>query len=194
MNEMRKVILFMHVSLDGYVCGLQDEMDWTTMNDDYMGAFLIADLQKTVDTMLVGRVLFQGFEQFWPTVPENPKSRPELIEFSHWMANTPKVVFSNTLKEVKWKNSRLAQADPAKTVQQMKQEPGGDMVIFGGASIAAHFAKNNLIDEYRIKLEPTVLGKGKSLFKDIPQRVKLKLIKSKIFDSGVAGLYYEVIK
>jgi dihydrofolate reductase len=114
MNEMRKVILFMHVSLDGYICGPRDEMDWTTMNDEDMGAFLIADLQKTV--------------------------------------------------------------------------------MFGGASTAAHFAKNNLIDEYRIKLEPTVLGKGKSLFKDIPQRVKLKLIKSKIFDSGVAGLYYEVIK
>jgi dihydrofolate reductase len=68
------------------------------------------------------------------------------------------------------------------------------MVTFGGAALAAHFTKNNLIDEYRIKLEPVVLGKGKSLFKDIKDRVKLKLIKSKAFDSGVTGLYYEVIK
>ena len=191
---MRKVILFMHVSLDGFVCGLQDEMDWTTMDDDKMGEFLILDLQKTVDTMLVGRILYQGFEQFWPTVPGNPKSRPELVEFSHWMADTPKVVFSNTLKEVKWKNSSLAGQDPSNTVQRMKQEPGGDMVIFGGASLAAHFVKNDLIDEYRFKLEPVVLGKGKSLYKDITDRIKLRLIKSKIFDSGVAGLYYEPIK
>jgi dihydrofolate reductase len=191
---MRKVILFMHVSLDGFVCGPQDEMDWVTMDDDKIGEFLIPDLLTTVDTMLVGRVLYQGFEQYWPTVPENPKSRPDLIKFAHWMADTPKVVFSKTLKEVNWKNSRLAKSDPAITVADMKREAGGDMVIFGGASLAAHFVKKNLIDEYRIKLEPILLGKGKSLYKDITERVKLKLIKSRAFDSGVAGLYYQVIK
>jgi dihydrofolate reductase len=191
---MRKVILFMHVSLDGFVCGPHDEMDWTTMNDDQIGKFLIPDLQKTVDTMLVGRVLYQGFEQYWPSVPENPKSPAELIEFAHWMADTPKVVFSNTLEEVNWKNSSLAKADPTATVQQLKKQPGGDMVIFGGAMLAAHFVKNNLVDEYRIKLEPVALGKGKSLYKDIADRINLKLINSKAFDSGVTGLYYEVIK
>ena len=191
---MRKVILFMHVSLDGFVCGPQDELDWATMNDDKMGQYMGDDLLKTVDTMLVGRNLFQGFEQYWPSVPENPESPPELVDFAHWMADTPKVVFTNTLKEVKWKNSRIAQSDPSTTVRQLKEEAGGDMVIFGGAELAAHFTKNNLVDEFRIKLEPIILGKGKPLFKDIPQRVKLKLTKSKTFDSGVAGLYYEVIK
>ena len=184
----------MHVSLDGFVCGPHDELDWATMNDDEIGKFLIPDLQKKVDTMLVGRVLYQGFEQYWPAVPQDPKAPPELVEFSYWMGDTPKVVFSNTLKEVKWKNSRLAKADPATTVQQMKNEPGGDMVIFGGAALAAHFTKNNLVDEYRLKLEPVVLGKGKPLFKDLKDRVKLKLVRSKTFDSGVTGLYYDVIK
>jgi dihydrofolate reductase len=184
----------MHVSLDGFVCGPNDEMDWTTMNDEKMGIFLVSDLQKTVDTMLVGRILYQGFEQYWPSVPENPKSPAELVEFAHWMTNTPKVVFSNTLKEVKWKNSSLAKADPTTIVEQLKKGPGGDMVIFGGAALAAHFVKNNLVDEYRLKLEPVVLGKGKSLYKDVTGRVKLKLIMSKPFDSGVTGLYYEVIK
>lgn len=191
---MRKVILFMHVSLDGFVCGPQDEMDWTTMDDDAIGEFLIPDLQKTVDTMLVGRVLFQGFEQYWPTVPENPASKPELVAFAKWMADTPKLVFSNTLREVKWKNSRLAESSPTNTVEQLKKEKGGDMVLFGGASLAAHFVKNNLIDEFRIKLEPVILGKGKSLYQNLSSRVRLKLIRSKTFSSGVAGLYYEVIK
>jgi dihydrofolate reductase len=191
---MRKVILFMHVTLDGFVCGPKDEMDWTTMNDDAIGKFLIPDLQKTVDTMLVGRVLYQGFEQYWPTVPENPSSKPELVAFAHWMADTPKLVFSNTLKEVKWKNSRLAVSGPKNTIEQLKKEAGGDMVIFGGASLAAHFVKNNLVDEFRLKLEPVILGKGKSLFQGLASRVRLKLIRSKTFDSGVAGLYYEVIK
>jgi dihydrofolate reductase len=190
---MRKVILFMHVSLDGFVCGPGDEMDWTTMDDDGIGKYLIPDLQKTVDTMLVGRKLYQGFEQFWPTVPENPGSEPELVAFAHWMADTPKLVFSKTLKEVKWKNSRLATSDPSTTVAQLKKEKGGDMVIFGGAALAAHFVKNNLVDEFRIKLEPVVLGKGKSLYQDLTARIRLKLIRSKVFGS-VACLYYEVIK
>ncbi len=190
---MRKVILFMHVSLDGFVCGPHDEMDWTTMDDDGIGEFLIPDLQKTVDTMLVGRKLYQGFEQYWPTVPENPASPPELVTFALWMANTPKLVFSKTLKEVKWNNSRLALSDPSTTVAELKKEKGGDMVIFGGASLAAHFVKNNLVDEFRIKLEPVVLGMGKSLYKDLSTRVKLKLVRSKVFGS-VTCLCYEVIK
>ncbi len=191
---MRKVILFMHVSVDGFVCGPNDEMDWVTMNDDKIGEYLIPELQKTVDTMLVGRVLYQGFQQYWPTVPENPNSPPEMVEFAHWMINTPKVVFSNTLKELDWTNSRLATADPATTVRLMKQERGGDMVIFGGASLAAHFVKNNLVDEYRIKLEPIVLGEGKSLYQEIKERIKLKLVRCKSFDSGVTGIYYETIR
>jgi dihydrofolate reductase len=191
---MRKVILFMHVSLDGFVCGPNDEMDWCTMNDDEIGKFLVPDLQTTVDTMLVGRKLYQGFEQYWPSVPENPDSPADLISFAHWMTDTYKVVFTNTLKELRWKNSSIADADPATTVQKLKQQPGGDMVIFGGASTSAFFAGHQLIDEYRIKLEPYILGKGKSLYNDIRERVHLKLIKSKSFDSGVAGLYYEVIR
>jgi dihydrofolate reductase len=191
---MRKVILFMHVSIDGFVCGPNDEMDWVTMNDDKIGEYLIPELQKTVDMMLVGRVLYQGFQQYWPTVPENPNSPAELVEFAHWMIDTPKVVFSNTLKELNWKNSSLAPADPATTVRLLKQEPGGDMVIFGGASLASHFVKNNLVDEYRIKLEPIVLGEGKSLYREIKERIKLKLIRAKSFGSGVTGLYYETIR
>ena len=184
----------MHVSLDGFVCGPQDEMDWCTMEDEKMGAFLADDLLKTVDTMLVGRKLYQGFEQYWPSVPENPASPPELVAFAHWMADTSKVVFSRALQEVHWKNSRLATSDPKKTVEQLKKQAGGDMVIFGGASTSAYFAGQGLIDEYRIKLEPYILGKGKSLYAEIPQRVNLNLIKSKVFDSGVAVLYYQVKK
>jgi len=183
----------MHVSLDGFVCGPGDELDWATMDDDAIGEFLIPDLQKTVDTMLVGRKLYQGFEQFWPTVPENPASKPELVAFARWMNDTAKWVFSNTLKEVNWKNSRLAISDPSATIAQLKKETGGDMVIFGGASLAAHFVKNNLVDEFRIKLEPVLLGKGKSLYTDLTARVNLKLIRSKAFGS-VSCLYYEVIK
>jgi dihydrofolate reductase len=191
---MRKVILFMHVSLDGFVCGPNGEQDWMTMDDDKIGEYLIPDLQTTVDCILVGRVLYQGFASFWPGMASNPSAPKELQAFAQWMENTPKVVFSKTLDKLDWKNSRLARNELAEEVAFLKQEPGGDMVIFGGAGIVDNFTKLNLVDEYRIKLEPVVLGKGKSLFAEIAERIKLRLIRSKSFDSGVVALYYEVIR
>ena len=144
--------------------------------------------------MLVGRVLYQGFQSYWPTVFTNPSSPKELVEFAHWMEDTPKIIFSKTLKAVDWKNSRLAENNVAEEVAQLKQQHGGDMVIFGGAGIVANFTALNLVDEYRIKLEPVVLGSGKLLFKNVKERMKLKLLQSKQFDSGVVGLYYETIR
>ncbi|WP_080055346.1 dihydrofolate reductase family protein [Spirosoma aerolatum] len=189
---MRKLILFMHVSLDGFVCGRNNEQDWMTLDDHEMGEFMASDFQKTVDTMLVGRVLYEGFASFWPTVPTMPNTPPELVDFAYWMINTPKIVFSKTLQTVEWTNSHLAQHDLAEEVAQLKQKPGGDIIVFGGATLVAALAEQNLIDEYRIKLEPILLGAGKPLFAQIQDRIKLKLTKSRAFSSGVVGLYYEV--
>lgn len=189
---MRKLILFMHVSLDGFVCGPNGEQDWMTMNDDEVGKYLISDLQTTVDTMLVGRVLYQGFASVWPSIAADPANPKELIEFANWMENTPKIVFSKTLETVEWKNSSLAKGDLADEVAQLKQQPGGDMVVFGGAGFAAALTEQNLVDEYRIKLEPVVLGAGRPLFKNVSDRINLTVIKGKTFSSGVVGLYYQV--
>lgn len=162
------------------------------MNDDDMGQYLIADLLSTVDTMLVGRVLYEGFASFWPQVPNQPGTPQALIDFAHWMNNTPKVVFSSTLQTVDWNNSRLAMQDLVTEVKALKAQPGGDMVTFGGAALVQALTEHNLIDEYRIKLEPVVLGQGKPLFKHIPERIRLQLVKAKPFASGVTGLYYQV--
>jgi dihydrofolate reductase len=191
---MRKVILFMHVSLDGFVCGPAGEQDWMTMTDDKMGEYLVSDLRKTVDSMLVGRVLYQGFASFWPAMANNKEAPPSLVEFAQWMENTPKIVFSRTLDKVEWKNSTLAKKSPEEEVRDLKKKPGGDMVIFGGAGIVSHFSKHDLVDEYRLKLEPVILGKGRPLFGEDGARRKLKLTHSREFDSGVMGLYYEVLR
>ncbi|QDK81519.1 deaminase [Spirosoma sp. KCTC 42546] len=189
---MRKVILFMHVSLDGFVCGPNGEQDWMTRNDDDMGKYLESDFLSTVDTMLVGRVLYEGFAGFWPSVPENPDLPDELVDFGNWMNNTPKVVFSKSLKTVGWTNCRLAERELTDEIAYLKEQPGGDMITFGGAAFAAALTELNLVDEYRIKLEPIVLGTGKPLFKNGIDPIKLTLIKSKAFNSGVVGLYYQV--
>ena len=121
-----------------------------------------------------------------------------LVEFANWIEDSTKVVFSTTLKRVEWKNSELirikSDKDISEEVKQLKQQPGKDMVIFGDARMAATLVELGLIDEYRLKLEPVILGNGKPLFKEINERVKLKLVKSKGFNSGVVGLYYEPLK
>ncbi|GAB3955211.1 dihydrofolate reductase family protein [Spirosoma harenae] len=182
----------MHVSLDGFVCGPNNEQDWMTINQPEMGKLLTNEFRETVDTMLIGRVLYEGFASFWPAVPTNPATPPDLVDFANWMINTPKIVFSKTLKTVDWTNSRLAQHDLADEIAQLKQQPGGDIIVFGGAALAAELTAQNLIDEYRIKLEPIVLRAGKPLFTHGKERVKLKLTKSLAFSSGVVALYYQV--
>jgi dihydrofolate reductase len=193
---MRKVILFMAVSLDGFVCGPNGELDWEN-RDEEVSRYLIPDLLSTVDTMLLGRVLYQGFEQAWPAMAKDPSSPSDLVDFAHWIEDSPKFVFSKTLETVEWKNSRLVAVkddkDIIQEVKKLKQQPGGDMVLFGGARIAQTFVRLGLIDEYRLKLQPTVLGSGKPLFKDIQDRMPLKLMTSKTFDSGVIGLYYQPV-
>ncbi len=191
---MRKIILFMHMSLDGFIAGPNGELDWATKTDDVMGKYLITDLLNTTDTILVGRVLYQGFEQAWPAMASNPNSPKDLVDFAHWMEDTPKIVFSNTLEKVEWKNSKIIHVkddnDITKEIIRLKQEPGGDMVLFGGVKFAQTLVRLELVDEYRFKLEPVVLGSGKSLFQDVKDKMKLKLVKSKVFDP-VVTLYYK---
>jgi dihydrofolate reductase len=147
--------------------------------------------------MLLGRVLYQGFEQAWPAMAKDPSSPKDLVDFAHWIEDSPKIVFSKTLETVGWKNSRLVSVqdddDIIQEVKKLKQQSGGDMVLFGGARIAQTFVKLDLIDEYRLKLQPIVLGNGKPLFKDRKDRMNLKLLQSKTFDSGVVGLYYQPV-
>jgi dihydrofolate reductase len=191
---MRKVILYMHVTLDGFVCGPAGEQDWMTMTDFEMDKFLMGELLGTVDTLLVGRVLYQGFAAFWPTVTKNPSSPKELVEFANWLENAPKIVFSKTLSSVEWANSRLAKGTIAEELGRLKKLEGGDMVLFGGAGIVSAFTSLNLVDEYRIKLEPIILGRGRRLFDQVEDRIKLRLKRAKSFSSGVTSLYYETIR
>lgn len=193
MERMRKVILFMAVSIDGFVGGPKGELDWE-VRDEEVSRYLVTDLLSKVDTMLLGRVLYQGFEQAWPAMASNPSSPKDIVDFAHWIEDSPKIVFSKTLQKVGWRSSRLVSVkdndDVAAEVAKLKQLSGGDMVVFGGARFAQTLVQMGLIDEFRLKLQPVVLGAGLPLFKDVKGRVNLKLAESKVFQSGVVGLYY----
>jgi dihydrofolate reductase len=191
---MRKVVIYMVMSLDGFVCGEHDELDWEKQ-DEAVSRYLIPKLLERTDTMLLGRILFKGFEQAWPPMVEDKNLPQDLRDFARWIEDTPKIVFSRTLKDADWKNSRLVRFDSDKDIVQeiskLKTLEGKDMVVFGGTRFAQTLARLNLVDEFIFKVQPIALGKGKSLFGNITDRQNLQLIDSKAFDNGVVALTYK---
>jgi dihydrofolate reductase len=186
---MRKVILSNMVTLDGFFEGPNKELDWHIVDEEF-NQYAI-DLLSSVDVLLFGRVTYQLMADYWPAAATNPSTSKSDLEIADKMNNLPKIVFSKTLKEVKWNNSRLVKENIAEEISKMKQQPGKDMVIFGSGSIVSTFMQHGLIDEYRIIVNPIVLGNGNPLFKDINSKQNLKLLNTKVFDSGIVILFYE---
>src|SRR5438270_2965882 len=168
---MRKVIVTMWVTLDGFIAGPNGEMDWV-MVDDEMGKYE-DDIVSSADTLILGRVTYESFAGAWPHVPENPSASKGEIEYAHKLNAMAKLVFSKTLDKAEWNNSKLMREVLPEEVEKMKREPGKDMVIYGSASIVQTLTNLGLIDEYQLLVHPVVLGSGKPLFKNIKDRVNL---------------------
>ena len=190
---MRKVIVSNLVSLDGYYAGPNGEIDWFTGLADKEFESYAIDLISTADTMLFGRVTYELMASYWPTATPATDD-PRIIDA---MNSFPKVVFSKTLEKVEWTNSRLVKSDVAEEVLRLKQLPaspsGGsvkNMVIYGSGTIVSALAHKNLIDDYRIFVCPTILGGGQPLFKDIVDRIHLRLLETTRFGTGMVALHY----
>lgn len=182
---MRRVMVSNYVSLDGFFAGPGGEIDWFVWDDETAG--YMKGLMNSIDTILFGRVTYELMASYWPTAGP-PAEDPIITDF---MNKTPKIVFSRTLKKVEWNNSRLVKDNVADEVSRMKQEPGTDMVIYGSGSIVSAFAQAGLIDDYRIFVNPVVLGDGKTMFRGLRERLKLRLSSTMTFRCGVVLLHYE---
>jgi dihydrofolate reductase len=191
-NSMRKVISFMHVSLDGFTTGPNGELEWAIV-DEELNPYVDA-LFKKVDAALYGRVTYQLMESYWPTVLTDPTATPRDLAHARWVDAISKIVFSRTLSHVEWKNTRLVKDQIAEEIASLKQEPGLDLMIFGSPRLTHTFMHLGLIDEYRIFLNPIVLGGGIPLFQGFSDWTKLKLIEATTFQAGVVGLHYQVIQ
>jgi dihydrofolate reductase len=163
------------VTLDGFFEGTKSwEIDWHVWGDDLEQLSL--EQLRSADMLLFGRVTYQGMAGYWPS---------ETGDVAEFMNNIPKVVFSRT-----WNNSRLVKSDAAEEVARLKQEPGKDMFIFGSADLTSTLLNKGLIDEYRLGLNPILLGGGNPLFKPMPNRMPMKLIEARPMKSGCVILRY----
>ncbi len=187
---MRNVILAMQISLDGFVGGPNGEMNWVTMSAE-MDNTLLPEMMERADTCLIGRSLYEGFASYWPTAPQtNPKLSKSEIKFSSWIDQAQKVVFSTTLEKAGWNNSHLVRGNVSEEVKRLKQQPGKDLIIFGGARLAQEFVREDLVDIYGLVVNPVILGQGLPLFKDVPGRRNLKLVSCDAFKAGAVALRY----
>ena len=186
---MRRVVVFNHVSLDGYFVDMHGDMSWAHKNDSEWQAF-VEENARGGGELLFGRITYELMVSYWPT-PEAIKNDPIVAA---GMNKAEKIVFSRTLDRVDWNNTRLVKSDMIAEIRKLKQQSGTDLTVLGSGSIVSQLAQERLIDEFQILLNPVVIGRGKTMFEGVKDRFSLKLTKTRVFGNGNILLNYEPIR
>lgn len=186
---MRKIVSFVHVSLDGFVAAPDGGLDWIIVNEEIF-EYVEQRIKKT-DTALYGRVTYQMMENYWPTAADKPTATKHDIEHSRWYKKATKIVLSRTMKLGSLTNTKIIGSNLTDEITKLKQGAGSDILMFGSPTATHSLMAENLIDEYWLFINPILLGQGIQLFKGIKNRTALKLVTSKTFSSGVVCLQYE---
>jgi dihydrofolate reductase len=185
----RKLKLQVQMSIDGYICGPNGELDFMVWDwDDELKQYVTA-LTEPVDCIVLGRKLAEGFIPHWAGVAANPDD-PEHsagVKF----AETHKVVFTKTLAESAWENTALAKGSLVDEIAKLKKQAGQDIIAYGGATFVSALIKHGLIDEFHLFINPTAIGNGMAIFKELERKQNLTLVKSTSFDCGIVVLHYE---
>ncbi|WP_406510179.1 dihydrofolate reductase family protein [Streptomyces sp. NBC_00212] len=188
---MRKIILPMSVSLDGFFAGPEGEIDWHMVDDELHG--YVNEQLRPMGAFISGRVTHELMAEYWPTADTDPSASPPVVEFAGIWREMPKIVYSRTLQKADWNTTVEHEVVPAE-IEELKARPGGDLVI-GGANLAATFRRHDLIDEYRLYVHPVLLGTGKRLFSTSHADThKLRLVETRTFGNGVVLLHHERVR
>jgi dihydrofolate reductase len=186
---MRHLIFFMHTSLDGFVAGVNGEMDWINVDDEIFD--FVATMTDQADAALYGRVTYEMMQSYWPTAGEKPNATKHDKEHSAWYNKVPKIVLSKTINETGLHNTRIIADQLSNNINELKQQDGKDILIFGSPGASQSLLNEGLIDGFWLFVNPIILGKGMPLFKNISGTTKLKLVESITFTCGVIALHYE---
>jgi dihydrofolate reductase len=174
--------------LDGYFTATNGDFSWAKVDTD--DAEFTAFVEGNVNAdgqLLFGRITYEMMAGFWPT-PFAIKTFPKTAE---GMNRTSKVVFSRSLSNSPWNNTRLVKSDLASEVRKMKSEPGNGIAILGSGTIVSQLAPTGLIDEYQFMVNPVVLGQGRTMFEGVTEKINLRLTKTRTFNNGKVFLCYE---
>lgn len=185
---MRKLKLQVQISVDGYIAGPNGEMDWMVWDWGDELKNYVRVITEPVDCIVLGRKLAQGFIPYWASVPEQ--------EGADKINSSKKVVFTKTLDKsdpivTGWNNTVLAKGELADEIIKLKKQNGGDIITYGGANFVSSLVKQGLIDEYHLLINPTVIGNGMAIFRELDDKQNLVLVKSRSFDCGIVVVNYE---
>jgi len=186
---MRNLIFFMHTSLDGFVAGLNGELNWIKVDEEIFD--FVATMTDTADTALYGRVTYEMMQSYWPTAGKQPNATKHDKEHSAWYNKVSKIVLSKTISEKGLDNTTVISGQLADNINKIKKQDGKNILIFGSPGASQSLLNQGLIDEFWLFVNPIILGQGMPLFKDITGTTKLKLVESKTFACGVIALHYE---
>lgn len=186
---MRKIVLFIHTSLDGYAVSKERKLDWIHVDQEIFD--YAAERTNKSDTALYGRITYEMMEGYWPTAGDKPNASKHDKEHSAWYNAVNKVILSKSMRDAKLKNTIIISDDIQKHILELKQKEGKEIIIFGSPSAAHSLMQFDLIDNYWLFVNPVLLGNGIPVFGNISQIKKLKLIDENAFSSGVVCLHYE---
>lgn len=186
---MRKLVSFMHMSVDGFAAGPHGEMDWIHVDDeifDYAG-----DQTDNADTALYGRITWQMMDSYWPAAGDKPGATKHDVRHSTWYNSVEKVVLSRTMKDSRAQNTKFVDDNIGEEINKLKQKKGKNIIMFGSPGAVHSLLNENLVDELWIFINPILLGKGISFLTGVKDKLKLKLVSSHSFSSGVVCLQYQ---
>ncbi|WP_449351703.1 dihydrofolate reductase family protein [Streptomyces shaanxiensis] len=184
---MRKIVLMMSVSLDGYFEGPDHDISWHLVDEELHQH--MNDVTRRMGGDLCGRVTFELMDGYWPTADAAPDVTPVEAEFAQLWRELPKYVFSRTLERVDDPNATIVREVVPEEIRKLKEQPGGDLVV-GGAALAGAFLRHGLVDELRIYVHPVLVGRGRPLFSSADTLTSLNLVETHTFGNGVVLLRY----
>jgi dihydrofolate reductase len=187
---MRKLVLFLHLSFDGFSATEEGGLEWIPYNEAFEK--YAERVVSTVGSPVYGRVTYDLMKGYWQTLLNNPSASKHEKEHAEWLEGVEKIVVSTTLPEQDWNNTTVIRDNVAEEFAKLKEQPGKDLVIFGSMTLARSLMEHGLIDEFQFTISPVILGKGKTFLRSIEERVQLELLASETLEGGVLALHYKI--
>ena len=189
---MRKVVLFLHQSLDGYCATAKGGLEWIPHNEGFEK--YAERIVQTVGSPMYGRVTYELMKSYWPALLNDPSASEHNKEHAQWLDQVEKIVFSTTLVKQDWNNTTVISDNVEEAVKKLKEKDGKDLVRFGSPTLARSLMAMNLIDEFRFTVIPIILGEGLTFMRSIEHTVKLELLDSENIEGGMVALHYRIVK